>query len=484
MIFFLRPVQKIDRNRMLKLVTFRSPFHYNVGMPTDTHNRQIFTVSELNRTVRQLLESTLPLLWVEGEISNFARPSSGHWYLTLKDQNAQVRCAMFKNSNMRVNFKPGNGISVLVRCRVGLYEGRGDYQLIIEHMEEAGFGALQRQFDQLKAKLANESLFDQTHKQAIPRSINHVGVVTSSTGAAFTDILSVLKRRFPSIKVTLFPTAVQGDQAASQIVAAIANANDNDGCDVLIVGRGGGSLEDLWPFNEESVARAIFHSKIPVVSAVGHEIDFTIADFVADLRAPTPSAAAELVSLDGDELMAQFAGLETLLANSISRRLKSLGQKTVDLRNRLQHPGRKLQEQAQHLDHLDIRLRRSIKGMIQVYRHQTILSRDRLLRQHPRDALARQKQHVQSAVLQLSKVVNQQLKEKVSHTEQTLHLLDAVSPLKILGRGFSVIRDANNQVIKSITSVSKGENLRARLTDGELHIEVTKTTTTDVSRNS
>ena len=412
-------------------------------MSIDTHNRQVFTVSELNRTVRQLLESTLPLLWVEGEISNFARPNSGHWYLTLKDQQAQVRCAMFKNSNARVSFKPANGISVLVRCRVGLYEGRGDYQLIIEHMEEAGFGALQRQFDQLKAKLANESLFDQAHKQPMPTSVNHIGVVTSPTGAAFKDILAVLNRRFPSIKVTLFPTAVQGDQAAGQIVEAIANANQDGRCDALIVGRGGGSLEDLWPFNEEVVARAVFHSKIPIISAVGHEIDFTITDFIADLRAPTPSAAAELISPNGDEMAAHLSGLQTLLSDAMSRRLQRLEQKTNDLRNRLQHPGRKLQEQTQHLDHLDIRLKRSMQAMVQLYRHRMTLSRDRLLRQHPRDALVQKKQHMNNVVIRLSKAVGQQLRQKMNHTEQTLHLLDAVSPLKILGRGFSVIRNDN-----------------------------------------
>ena len=448
-------------------------------MSIDTHNRQVFTVSELNRTVRQLLESTLPLLWVEGEISNFARPNSGHWYLTLKDQQAQVRCAMFKNSNGRVSFKPANGVSVLVRCRVGLYEGRGDYQLIIEHMEEAGFGALQRQFDQLKAKLANESLFDQAHKQPMPTSVNHIGVVTSPTGAAFKDILAVLNRRFPSIKVTLFPTAVQGDQAAGQIVEAIDNANQDGRCDALIVGRGGGSLEDLWPFNEEVVARAVFHSKIPIISAVGHEIDFTITDFVADLRAPTPSAAAELISPNGDEMAAQLGGLQTLLSDAMSRRLQRLEQKTNDLRNRLQHPGRKLQEQAQHLDHLDIRLKRSMQAMVQLYRHRMTLSRDRLLRQHPRDALVQKKQHMNNAVIRLSKAVGQQLRQKMNHTEQTLHLLDAVSPLKILGRGFSVIRNDNNQVVKSTASVRPGENLRARLSDGELHVEVTKTTITE-----
>ena len=279
---------------------------YNVAMNDSNSERQIFTISELNRRVRQLLEINLPMLWVEGEISNFACPSSGHWYLSLKDQSAQVRCAMFRNANQRVKFRPKNGTQVLVRCRAGIYEGKGEYQLIIEHMEEAGFGALQRQFEQLKAKLDAEGLFDNDNKRPIPDSINHIGVVTSPTGAAVKDILSVLKRRFPAIKVSIFPTAVQGEEATDQIVNALADANRCEQIDALIVGRGGGSLEDLWSFNTEPVARAIAASRLPIISAVGHEIDFTIADFVADLRAPTPSAAAELVSPDSLQIQNQL----------------------------------------------------------------------------------------------------------------------------------------------------------------------------------
>jgi len=450
-------------------------------MSTDTNNRQIFTVSELNRTVRQLLENSLPMLWVEGEISNFARPGSGHWYLTLKDEKAQVRCAMFKNSNMRVNFKPANGTSVLVRCRAGVYEGRGEYQLVVEHMEEAGFGALQRQFDQLKASLASEGLFDSAHKKSMPQAVNHVGVITSPTGAAVKDVLSVLKRRFPAIKVSIFPTAVQGDQAAGQIVDAIAMANQHNQCDALIIGRGGGSLEDLWPFNEEAVARAIFSSQIPTISAVGHEIDFTIADFVADLRAPTPSAAAELISPDGSEMHAQLRGLEASLINTVHRCLQKYDQNVVNLHKRLRHPGRKLQEQAQHLDHLDIRLKRAVQNRIEQHQHQIILKRDRLLRQHPKTLLIERGQKVKNIVGQLSKIVSQQLKTKTRHAEQVIHLLDAVSPLKILSRGFSVIRDHKNVVIKSVSSVSLGENLKGRVADGEIHFAVTKTTKNDRS---
>jgi len=445
-------------------------------MNSNPGDRQIFSVSELNRSVRHLLETQLPMLWVEGEISNFARPASGHWYLTLKDGQAQVRCAMFRNSNMRVNFKPANGTQVLVRGRVGLYEGRGDYQLIIEHMEEAGFGALQRQFDELKQKLASEGLFDAAHKKPMPGSVNHIGVITSPTGAAVKDILAVLKRRFPAIKVSIFPTAVQGEQAAGQIVEAINNAQQLGQCDALIVGRGGGSLEDLWPFNEESVARAIFASEIPVISAVGHEIDFTIADFVADLRAATPSAAAELISPDGEDMLNQFEGFELLLAEAMVRKTHLLNQQVSNLRKRLQHPGRKLQEQAQHLDHLDIRLRRAINSKLQQQRFRMDNLQGKLARVHPADAIINRQQLVASYIKQISRAVVQQLEVKKSKTAQAMHLLDTVSPLKTLGRGYSIIRDDQGAVIKTVDGVSAGDNLKSQMADGEIFFTVDKTT--------
>ena len=442
-------------------------------MQSTITDRQILSVSQLNRSVRHLLETQLPMLWVEGEISNFARPASGHWYLTLKDDQAQVRCAMFRNANQRVNFQPANGTQVLVRCRAGLYVGRGEYQLVVEHMEEAGFGALQRKFEQLKQQLTHEGLFDNQHKQPMPESLSHIGVITSATGAAIKDILSVLNRRFPAIQVTVFPTAVQGEQAAGQIVDALTLANQHGQCDALIVGRGGGSLEDLWSFNEESVARAIFASDIPVVSAVGHEVDFTIADFVADLRAPTPSAAAELLSPDGEEMLNQFEGLELLLAEAAMRKIRQLEQRTDYLQKRLQHPGRKLQEQAQHLDHLDIRLRRAMAGKLQQQRLQGQSLQDRLLRQSPSDTIALHKQAVATSVKQMIRAVSQQLVTKQNQTAQAMHLLDTVSPLKTLGRGYSIIRDKQNAVVRSVTEVQAGDQLRGQLVDGELVLAVT-----------
>ncbi len=444
-------------------------------MQSNNSERQIFSVSELNRTVRQLLETHLPLLWVEGEISNFARPASGHWYLTLKDGQAQVRCAMFRNSNMRVNFKPANGTQVLVRCRVGLYEGRGDYQLIIEHMEEAGFGALQRQFEILKQKLVSEGLFASEHKQEMPSSVRHVGVVTSPTGAAVKDILAVLKRRFPAIKVSIFATAVQGEQAAGQIISAIESANHQAQCDVLIVGRGGGSLEDLWPFNEESVARAMFASKIPVISAVGHEVDFTIADFVADLRAPTPSAAAELISPDGDDILRQFIGFEILLADAIVRKTTALAQRVDSLKKRLRHPGHKLQEQAQHLDHLDIRLRRAMNNRLQQQRQQMNTVQSKLARVHPGEAISHYHQLLAMYVKQMSRSVKQRIELSQSRTVQAMHLLDTVSPLKTLGRGYSIIRDNQGGVVKSVTGVSAGDKLKSQVVDGAIYFTVDST---------
>lgn len=285
--------------------------------------RDILSVSQLNRASKDLLETYLPLLWVEGEVSNLAQPSSGHWYFTLKDARAQVRCAMFKNRNQLVRFCPEGGQKILVRARVSLYEGRGEYQLLIEHMEPTGFGDLQRQFELLKHKLQNEGLFAQEHKRALPAWPKRLGIVTSPTGAALQDILQVLQRRFPALPVLLLPVAVQGTGAAGQIAAAIRRANAEKLCDVLIVGRGGGSLEDLWAFNEEIVARAIYASDIPVVSAVGHEVDFTIADFTADMRAPTPSAAAELISPNQLEVAQKLDQLQRALLRHMQQHLRA-----------------------------------------------------------------------------------------------------------------------------------------------------------------
>lgn len=437
--------------------------------------RDIISVTQLNRRARQLLETHMSLLWVEGEISNLACPSSGHWYFTLKDANAQVKCAMFRNRNMTVRTPPQHGQQVLVRARVSLYEGRGDYQLIVEHLEGAGEGALQRAYDALKAQLHQEGLFDPATKRPLPALPRHIGVITSPTGAAIRDILHVTARRFPSIPISVFPVAVQGAEAAGQIVRALNTANQLSDCDLLIVGRGGGSLEDLWPFNEESVARAIYASRIPVISAVGHEVDFTIADFVADVRAPTPSAAAEIATPNGVEMLQQFYGYEVLLEESLHRRLKRNQERLAALSARLQHPRQKLQAQAQHLDNLEIRLRQVMQRKLQQQQHRLshlnlrheALNPVKTLRQH-RQQMAWLKQRLKAGM-------NQKLDQARHALGKNAALLESVSPLSILQRGYSMTRDTNGQVLRSSAAVQAGDQLTTHLAQGVVYSTVSGT---------
>lgn len=390
--------------------------------------RTVYSISELNQMVRSLLEDAFPPLWVEGEISNFACPSSGHWYFSLKDAGAQIKCAMFQGRNRLISFKPANGNQVLARVKVSLYEPRGDFQLIVDYLEEAGDGALRRAFEQLKERLAAEGLFDSAYKKPLPELPKKIGVITSPTGAAIRDILSVLKRRFPALPVIIYPTAVQGTQAAPQIVEALTLANQRQECDVLIVARGGGSLEDLWPFNEESVARAIFASTIPVVSAVGHEIDFTIADFVADQRAPTPSAAAELISPDQNDWFNYLVKLANNLLRQINYRLQEHQQHLINLQKRLRHPGQRIQDQMQRLDELEQRLYRAWH-----YQHQ----------------------------------------HKQQHLANIVRALDAVSPLATLARGYSIItQEKTAEIIQSVEQLKSGDTIKARLKHGQVVCEV------------
>ncbi|NHN39930.1 exodeoxyribonuclease VII large subunit [Pseudomaricurvus alcaniphilus] len=430
--------------------------------------RDILTVSQLNRRARQLLETHLPLLWVEGEISNFARPSSGHWYFTLKDANAQVKCAMFRNRNQAVRQLPQHGQQVLVRGRVSLYEGRGDYQMIVEHLEDAGFGALQRAFEQLKHKLLQEGLFDPAYKQPLPRLPRHIGIITSPTGAAIRDILHVLQRRFPAIPVSLFPVAVQGSAAAGEIVAALQLANAQSDCDVLIVGRGGGSLEDLWPFNEESVARAIFASRIPVISAVGHEVDTTIADFVADLRAPTPSAAAELCTPDGNEMLQQFARYQQLLLRAINTRIREDRHRLSARSSRLQHPAQRLQAQAQHLDNLEIRLRQVVQARLQRLAVRLDNVAGRCQQENPGTRVETLVKQVEQLGRRLNASVQQVLQLKRQALGQQSALLDSVNPLSVLQRGYSLTSDTSGKVIRSSTDINSGDQIITRLGSGKL----------------
>lgn len=436
--------------------------------PTTTSERPIFSVSQLNRRAKQLLETHLPLIWVEGEISNFARPSSGHWYFTLKDDQAQVRCAMFRGRNQQVRFNPQQGQQVLLRARVSLYENRGDYQLIAEHMEEAGAGALQRAFEALKHKLAQEGLFDPARKRPIPALPRHIGVITSASGAAVRDILTVLQRRFPSIPVTLVPVPVQGKEAAPAIVEALSLANRSGLFDVLILGRGGGSMEDLWPFNEEVVARAIAASDLPVISAVGHEVDITIADFVADLRAPTPSAAAELVVPDASEWLVRFRSYEQRLTQLTRRRLQAEQQHLQHLSKRLRHPGERLQQQSQRLDSLELRLRRVMQQRLGQARQRLDNLAARQKAQRPEPQLRQWQTRIEQLRQRLNRQMQQTLKQQRQRLSEAGRLLHGVSPLNTLERGYAIVHNDAGEVIRDAAQVKPGERIRTRVAAGEI----------------
>lgn len=440
-------------------------------------NPTVLSVSQLNRRARQLLELHLNQVWVEGELSNLSIPSSGHWYFTLKDAQAQVRCAMFKPLNGRVGFRPKEGALLRVRARVSLYEGRGDFQLIVEHMEDSGLGALQKAFELLKKKLADEGLFDPVFKQALPACPSQIGVVTSASGAALHDILTVLKRRYPLATVTLFPVAVQGKGAAEEIARAIQLANHNELLrpEVLIVGRGGGSLEDLWAFNEEIVARAIFASEIPVVSAVGHEIDFCIADFVADVRAATPSAAAELVTPDIRKLQQAFADGLQQLQRLLLQQLREQQQHLRLLGTRLKHPGQNLQERSQHLDHLEIRLQQALANNIQRSGRQCEQLAARLQQQSPQEKMRWWQLRLQQLQQQATRYMDNQLQMQQRKVAGISQLLHGLSPLNTLNRGYAIARDPQQHVIQGSDQVRPGDRISVQLKQGLLTCQVLET---------
>lgn len=392
--------------------------------------QKVFKVSQINAAARNILEANFAYVWIEGEISNLAVPSSGHIYFSLKDELAQVRAVMFRGRQATLKFQPKNGTQVVVAAQVSLYEPRGDYQLIIEHMDLAGAGILHAKFLQLKAKLEAEKLFLAEYKKELPELPRCVGVITSPTGAAIRDILSVLQRRFPNVAIIIYPTQVQGNEAAVQIVAALQSANVRNECDVLILARGGGSLEDLWPFNEEVVARAIFASTIPIISAVGHETDFTIADFVADIRAPTPSVAAELVVPDVMELRTIVADLQQRLINLIANKLQQANWLLENLKTSLRHPRYYLAQQAQHLDEVERRIYLVMQHQLSDWRHRLV---------------------------------------KVGTA------LDLVSPLATLTRGYAIV-SKKDRVVHAATDIAVGDEVQAKLSDGVLHCLVEKIT--------
>lgn len=437
--------------------------------------RQVYSVSRLNAEARGLLEENFSLIWVEGELSNFARPTSGHWYFSLKDNQAQVRCAMFRMRNMHLSFTPRDGMQVLLRARVSLYEGRGEFQLIGEHMEDAGDGALRRAFDRVKQRLAAAGLFDAVHKKPLPALPRKIGVITSPTGAALRDILSCLRRRFPAIPVLIYPVPVQGLESADKVARMIRQADARAECDVLIVSRGGGSLEDLWAFNEESVAQAIYACSIPIVTGIGHEIDFTIADLVADQRAATPSAAAELISPDRLEWLQLLTRLQNRL---VLRQHTTLAQKRQLfgwLKRRLRHPGQRLSSQTQRLDDLEQRLNLAQRSLYRHGKSRLAELQARLQRHTPIHKLRQLSLTRGNLAHRMLSGFDCKLGKARSRLGLLARALDAVSPLAILGRGYAIIyKLPGRTVLRSVCDIAPGDEIEARLAHGSLLCKVNK----------
>jgi exodeoxyribonuclease VII large subunit len=441
----------------------------------------VFTVSQLNQRAKQLLEITFSSVKVEGEISNLSRPSSGHWYFTLKDKGAQVRCAMFRSRTAQIKFQPKEGDQIVVRGKVSLYENRGDYQLIVDAMKPAGEGQLQQAFIQLKQKLGAEGLFNPEHKQTLPAVIKRIAVITSPTGAAIHDILTVLKRRFPAIEVDIYPVQVQGREAAQQMIWAInqvnlaaSNAPEGQAADVVIIGRGGGSIEDLWSFNDEQLARTIFNSQLPIVSAVGHEVDFTIADFVADARAPTPSAAAEMLSPNRNEYLGRLNALGSRLENSIQQQLQNKQWQLQGAQRGLQHPGDKLSQYAQTLDMLELRMQQSQQNKFNQLIQRLTRSQQRLQQQSPANKLQKFETKLAYFQQRLNSAIKQLLANKGERLQQSALLLNAVSPLQTLGRGYAILQTDTDSVIRDSHDVKKGDLISARIGHGKLELTVEK----------
>ncbi|MFV2057692.1 MAG: exodeoxyribonuclease VII large subunit [Thiohalomonadales bacterium] len=438
-------------------------------MPT----REIYTVSGLNRLTRALIEEGFPLIWVEGEVSNLAQPGSGHIYFTLKDSGAQVRCAMFRMKRRLLRFEPESGMQVLIRAKVSFYESRGEFQLIAEHMEPAGDGQLRQRFEQLKSKLAAEGLFDQGIKLDIPNFPHQLGIITSTTGAAIRDIISVLARRYPNLCLVIYPVSVQGATAAAEIVQALDTAAARNECDLLLIARGGGSLEDLQAFNEEIVARAMFACTIPIITGVGHEVDYTIADFVADLRAPTPSVAAELASPDRQDCLESLSQLHNRLLQAMANCRKTQYHLLDGLHRRLQHPARLLQQSAQRIDELERRILHSQQMRLQLAQNRLQTQASRLMAQSPLHFLHLAQQKTVAINHRINAGITTILVKKQQQLASLARALDSVSPLSTLHRGFAIVSKTDSgEIVTDARRLKIGEQIGARLDTGHFKARI------------
>jgi len=435
----------------------------------------IYTITRLNREVGQLLKDAFSIIWIEGEISNLAKPASGHFYFTLKDVNTQVRCAFFKNKQVNLSFGLDNGMKVLAKATVSLYEGRGDYQLIIEQIEPAGAGALQIAFDALKQKLATEGLFDEKHKKTLPKYPKKIGIITSATGAAIRDILSILKRRYPFGDLIIYPIPVQGENAAMAIAKKIKIAEKRNECDVFILTRGGGSIEDLWAFNEEIVAQTIFNIETPIISGIGHEIDFTIADFVVDLRAATPSAAAELVSPDMNEVIQKLKNREKQLVRFQKQIIKNFKNYIEILFRKLPQPNQKLFELIQKTDEYYMHLKHNIEKGITSKRIMITESKNNLEKLNPMQIINQQIDYIRNIQLRFKGEIIlflEKTKNKISRVDD---ILKSISPISTLDRGYAIVSDSKtNKIVKNANHLKVGKKIHVKLATSEIDSTVDK----------
>ena len=444
-------------------------------VPAQIQAQKPLTVTQLTRQITLLLEGKFRSLTVEAELSNVKRASSGHWYFSLKDDQSQIRCVMFRNAAAGLRFEPENGLEIVVRGHLTVYQQRGEYQLMVSAMEPKGLGALQLAFEQLKAKLEAEGLFAAEHKQPIPFLPRRIGIVTSAAGAVIHDMLTVLERRFAGIPVLFFPTPVQGDSAAPRLVEAIRYLNslrDSQQIDVLIIGRGGGSMEDLWAFNDEKLARAIFASDIPVISAVGHETDFTIADFVSDLRAPTPSAALEQAVPNKQDLIQTVSQKQERLQRKMLQELGRLREHVEAVRLRLASPVAMVQQYAQRVDDLDSLLRERTLRQLENLRSRTTGIAEKLFLLSPGRELSTHRHSLKILWNRLTRAVSLLHKKRSDSVQQRMDLLDSLSPLSVLHRGYSVTLDNKGKALRSVKEVHSGEELQVRMEDGTLQTKV------------
>ena len=437
------------------------------------NTQEIISVSEINRRAKSILEENFPFVWIQGEVSNFFSAASGHWYFSLKDESSEIRCAMFANKSHRITFEPKDGDHLVLNGTLSIFEGRGQYQIIVEHIELAGEGALLKAFEELKKKLLKEGLFDDSLKKKLPSYPRSIAVVTSPDGAVIQDIINVLSRRSPFFNLTVVPTLVQGEKAAPLICEALNKASNLENIDLIILARGGGSIEDLWAFNNEEVARAIVNCPIPLVSAVGHETDFTISDFVADIRAPTPSIAAEIISQPYSELKETLEGYQSYLLKSVESQFDSQRTRITNLIKRIRHPGDKLREIGQKVDYLETALIQEMNQKVSFKKNQLNLTQLSLQQNSPQNKVKEAKVYLQNSSKDLLKAFQLKIERKRKLLGELVATIEAVSPLSVLARGYSIIStEPEGKILSSSNQVKIGQTISAVLNKGRIKAEV------------